>query len=139
MEQRQDSIETEVRTLSATVQRVEQNQSHAVELNKLRFDSLDTGLKSLGGQMTDFIKRIEGILSGEVETIQSKQGQAIISDYNSWRKGVDADIAELKDNRDNDKARSEGLKDALYFARAALMLAGALAGPIIAITAILKP
>ena len=95
MESRQDSIEQEVRTLAATVARVEQNQEHATELNKLRFDALDTGLKSLSGQLTDFIKRIDGMISGEVETTQAREGRALVADYQRWRDEVDADRAKL--------------------------------------------
>lgn len=91
MEQRHETLEVEVRTLASTVSRVEMNQNHAVELNKLRFDALDTGLKSIGGQLTDFTKRMEGILSGEVETAQGRQGAALVADYVEWRKAVDRD------------------------------------------------
>ena len=91
MEARQDSIETEVRTLAATVARVELNQEHATELNKLRFDALDTGLKALTGIVTDFIKRVEGIVDGTVETGQGRAGREMVADYQSWRRDVDND------------------------------------------------
>ena len=91
MEQRQDSTETEVRTLAATVARVEQNQIHASELNKLRFDSLDLGIKSLAGQLDTFTKRVEGILTGEIETPTGRQGREIVADYKEWRQEVDDD------------------------------------------------
>jgi hypothetical protein len=92
MEQRQDNIETEVRTLAATVSRVEQNQMHATELAKLRFDALDNALRPFA----DFMKRIEGMLSGEVETQQQREGRALVADYQTWRDGVDADLTRLR-------------------------------------------
>ena len=90
MEARQDSIETEVRTLAATVARVETNQIHSTELNRLRFDALDSGLRAVSGQLADFLKRFEGILSGEVDTAQSRAGRELVEDYREWRASVDA-------------------------------------------------
>lgn len=95
MEQKHEELAKEVTALTATVGRVEQNQAHATELNKLRFDALDAGIKSFGAQLGDFMKRVEGIISGEVETTGSRQGQAIIADFTGWRKSVDADLATL--------------------------------------------
>src|SRR4051812_45041233 len=86
MEQRHEALEGEVRILAQTVGRVEQNQIHVAELNKLRFDALDTGQRALGGQLADFIKRIESIMTGEVETQATRQGQEIVADYREWRK-----------------------------------------------------
>jgi hypothetical protein len=92
IEQRQDGIEHEVRSLSATVLRMETNQEHAVELNKLRFDALDMGIKAVTGQLESFIKRIEGMLTGEVETVQSRESRALVADYQTWRRWVDRRI-----------------------------------------------
>lgn len=89
VEQRQEDQAREIASLGATVQRVEQNQSHASELNKLRFDALDAGVKGLGGQLADFMKRIEGMISGEVETVQTRQGREILEEYKAWRVGVE--------------------------------------------------
>lgn len=95
IERRQDNIETEVRTLASTVGRVEQNQVHAAELNKLRFDALDMGVKTLTADLTGFMARIDGIISGEIETAQSKRGAELVKDYMEWRDGVDARLASL--------------------------------------------
>lgn len=89
IEQRQDSIEQEVRSLATTVGRVEQNQVHATELNKLRFDALDAGIKAVSATLSDFMRRIEGVITGEIETQQSRTGRELVADYQTWRKGVD--------------------------------------------------
>lgn len=89
LEARHELIEGEVRVLAATVARVEQNQNHAVELNKLRFDALDTGLKSVSAQLVDFMRRIEAIISGETQTPAMRQGEEMVADYRSWRTDVD--------------------------------------------------
>lgn len=91
METRQDGMETELRTLAATVGRVETNQNHAEELNKLRFASLETSVNGIAAQLAAFISRMEGIITGEVQTAQTRQGAEIMADYMRWRKEVDAD------------------------------------------------
>ena len=95
IERRQNDIETEVRTLALTVGRVEQNQNHAAELNKLRFDAIDTGVKTLTTDLTGFMARIDGIITGEVETAQTKQAAAMVADYVKWRGEVDRRLAAL--------------------------------------------
>jgi hypothetical protein len=99
MEQRQEKQEAETAVLSAAVARVEINQSHAAELAKLRFDGLDTGMKNmderlgkqigeLTGHLDRFITRIEGVISGDVQTTQQRQGEALVKDYQEWRGGI---------------------------------------------------
>lgn len=90
MEQRQDSIETEVRTLAATVSRVELNQQHSTELSKLRFDAIDNGMRSGFSELGAFQTRIEGMLDGSIQTQQQRQGAEMVADYLAWRKNVDA-------------------------------------------------
>ncbi len=102
---RVERLEAEVSSLTVTVARIEQNQAHTAELNKLRFDALDMGVKSLGGQLTDFIKRIDGMISGEVDTAQSRQGRELVASYQKWREEVDDDLAILK----NQNVRQAGL------------------------------
>lgn len=100
METRQEAQEAEVKVLSATVSRVELNQKHAEELNVLRFASLDTAVNStkaavdaVRADLSGFMKRIEGMLTGEVQTAQSKQAAEVMADYVKWRAAVDADRA----------------------------------------------
>lgn len=95
MEQRQEGFDQRLSSLAASVARVEQNQDHASELNKLRFDALDAGMRSLQIQLADFIKRVEGLVSGEVQTEQMRQGREMVADYQRWRDQVDADRAKL--------------------------------------------
>jgi hypothetical protein len=90
IEGRQDSIELEVRTLAATVGRVELNQTHATELAKLRFDAIDNGMKAGFSELGAFQARIEGILDGTIQTQQQRQGAEMVADYLTWRKKVDA-------------------------------------------------
>lgn len=91
MEARQDNLESKVDSLAATVGRVEVNQDNAEKLNVLRFGSLDTAVKNLTGTLDAHMKRIEGIITGEIETAQTRQGRDMVADYFSWRKEVDDD------------------------------------------------
>jgi len=81
--------------MSAAVARLSQNQDHATELSKLRFDALETGQRAIGAQLTEFMKRIEGVMTGEVQTEQMRQGRELVEDYQSWRRDVDGDRARL--------------------------------------------
>lgn len=91
VEQRVDGLEREVASLSGTVGRVEQNQQHQSELNKLRFDSLDTSINGVAATLDRFMVRINGIVSGEIRLPQTEQGEALVKDYQDWRKDVDRD------------------------------------------------
>jgi hypothetical protein len=89
MEEKHDDLAREVQGLTATVARVELNQTHAAELNTLRFSALDTAVGGIGGKLDNFINRIEGIVSGEIVTAQSKSGAEMVEDYRTWRSGVE--------------------------------------------------
>lgn len=89
IEKRQDSVEDSVRTLTATVTRVAQNQNHAEELSKLRFNALDVAVSGLTAQLGAFITRIEGVITGEIQTAQSRSGAELVADYKRWRASVE--------------------------------------------------
>lgn len=103
METRQDTMESKVSDLAAVVARVEQNQTHQLEVSKLRFDALDNGLKAGFSDFSLFSKRVESILSGETQTVQSRMGADLLTDYRDWRKQVEARLPaddEVEDYRD---------------------------------------
>jgi hypothetical protein len=88
IEQRQDGIEAEVRTLADSVSRVALNQTHQSELNKLRFDSLDASINNVGATLERFMARINSIITGE---IQLPQSVSLMTDWRDWREEVDKD------------------------------------------------
>lgn len=137
MEQRQDSIETEVRTLAATVARVETNQTHAEELNKLRFESQKTALDQLSTTLTAFIGRIEGIIDGSIETAQSRQAAKMVEDYFAWRRSVDEHVDASNLLHTAQAARGAGIVFALSGGKAVVLTLVALAGPVIALVSVL--
>src|SRR6478752_4035051 len=79
MEAAHDALGREVASLSDTIQRVELNQQHAYELNDLRFKSLDTAVGAIGTKLDSFMARMEGIITGEVQTAQAKNGERLVS------------------------------------------------------------
>src|SRR5689334_18000737 len=89
LEANHKALTNEVSSLAGTVARVELNQQHAEELNKLRFTSLDTAVSTLSSDLKGFMARIEGMISGEVDTQQSRQGRELVADYQKWRGEVD--------------------------------------------------
>lgn len=125
MEKKHDELAKEVVSLTKIVNRVEQNQEHATELNKLRFDALDLGVKSVSGQLTDFIRRIDGVLTGEIETTQTRAGREVIEDYKEWRGEVDHRL----DDQDvlNGQVRLLGRLAVILIGSNALTIIGAVA------------
>jgi hypothetical protein len=84
-----ESLVRDVAALAGTVARVELNQAHAAELNKLRFDSLDASITGVGATLERFMSRINAIVSGEVKTPREQQGDELVRDYIEWRDRVD--------------------------------------------------
>ena len=95
IESRLDAQEVEFRSMASAVARLTQNQEHATELSKLRFDALETGQRAIGAQLTAFMQRVEGLITGEVQTEQTRQGREMVEDYQAWRRDVDGDRARL--------------------------------------------
>lgn len=99
VERRQDTIEGKVTELAAVVGRVEANQSHLIELNQLRFSSLDSGLKSLATNFEAFASRINSLISGESTT---QQGARLMAEYEAFRSTT---LARLEEH---DKFETQG-------------------------------
>ena len=91
LEANHETLAKEVGALTATVGRVEINQQHAEELNRLRFSSLDLSVGNLTSELKGFMQRIEGMISGEIDTNQAREGRELVADYKRWRDDVDAD------------------------------------------------
>lgn len=94
MEKKHEELAKEVASLAGTVARVEQNQVHAAELNKLRFDALDLSIGNVGATLERFMGRINAIVAGEVKMPQAEEGERLVADYQAWRKEVDTDREE---------------------------------------------
>jgi hypothetical protein len=106
MDQRQDNVEAQVRDLATTVARVESNMNHSAEVSKLHFESIENGQRLLSSQLTDFVRRTEGIISGEIETAQTRAGREMVTDYIEWRKTVDAELRRLSEREQGEDARA---------------------------------
>lgn len=132
-DERSDALESEVRTMGLALSRVEQNQQHQAQLAEYQFKGLDSSVKTLTSTQEAFIKRIEGIITGEVQTQQSRQGQAIVEDFIQWRKGVDARL----DGFDDREERRTGVMSALSGAKGIILMICAIASPIVAAAAII--
>lgn len=128
MEVKHEDLAKEVAGLTATTGQVVLNQQHAEAINELRFKSLDTAVGQIGGKLDVFISRVEGILSGDIQTASSRQGLAIVEDYNSWRKDVDARL----DAQDTREASRKGVLSALTGAKGIILMVCAILSPIVA-------
>ena len=95
IEGKYEDLAKQVAGLTSTVERVELNQQHAEELNKLRFGSLEQGMGTIAGKLDNFMARIEGMIDGTVQTTQTREAQERVRDYEEWRSQVDADRARL--------------------------------------------
>ena len=92
MEQNHELLAKEVAGLTGTVARVEINQKHAEELNKLRFDALDQSIKNIDGTLERFMGRVNAIIAGEVKLPREAQAEADRADYLRWRERIDTDL-----------------------------------------------
>lgn len=123
-------LSKEVAGLTSTVARVEQNQVHAEELNKLRFSSLDTAVTNVAGKLDAFMARVESIITGEVQLPQAKAWETRQAEEERWREKVD----ERLDGHDTFETQGR------LIGRLVVLLVGANAAAIIAaIYAIVKP
>lgn len=113
MEISHEALAREVGVLTTTISRVEMNQNHAEELNKLRFDALGNTLSGIETKIGTFITRVEGILSGEISTAQSKVNQDLLSDYRQWRGRVDAALSGIDDYEKFRDGTNERLEEAI--------------------------
>jgi hypothetical protein len=88
IETRHETLEGEVRALTNTVGRLEQNQLHGQELARLRFDAIDVGVRTNNAMLTDFIHKLDGIVTGDVKTYAARE---LDTDWTVWRSAVDKD------------------------------------------------
>ena len=102
LSRRIERLEHNYGELAATVSRVEITLQHGDELNRLRFASLEGAINSTGKDIakvsTDlegFMARIEGLISGEIQTSATRQGAELVADYQKWRREVDNDRSRL--------------------------------------------
>lgn len=130
METRQDTMESKVTDLTAVVTRVEQNQNHVAELNKLRFDALDTGVKTVDTKVSAFITRMEGLLTGEVQSHATEE-------YAKFRNSTESRLEAIEDRAMRVDARNQGIFATFTGSKAVILVIAALASPIITIVAIL--
>jgi seryl-tRNA synthetase len=101
MEVSHEALAREVAGLTTTIGRVELNQNHAEELNKLRFDSVNQSIVQVEGKLDKhassfnaFIERIEGIIDGTIQTGQTREGQKVLAEYELWRGTVETRLDE---------------------------------------------
>jgi hypothetical protein len=97
MESRHEDLAKEVATLTVTTGQIVLNQKHAEDLNELRFKSLDSAVGLLATDLKGFMTRIDGIITGETETIQARQGRELVADYMTWRKATDQRLTIIED------------------------------------------
>ena len=124
MDRMEDWQRTTEKTLSdqgLTIALVAKDVSHMETMNAQRFGSLEKALGSIETMLTAHMKRVEGVISGEIETPQTKQGQAIIAAYEKKRDEVDARLDALEDQKDQTAARIQGRGDVLSWGKVALI------------------
>jgi len=144
METRQDTLEVKVTELATLVGRVEQNQVHATELATLRFNAVDTAVKTIDSTLDRFMGRINAVVSGEVKLPQAQAGEQVMKDYLVWREKVEdrfdkldptlqARVRQLEDR----ELRRSGVLYTFGTTKTVLLVIAAFLGPIIGLLAVL--
>lgn len=137
MENRHEDLATQVRSLAASVQRVEQGLDHAEKLNELRFNAQNQSLATLDAKVSAFITRIEGIIEGTVETGMSRQNKQMLDDYFAWRRATDTHLDSIDLlHAERDAARKTGLTF-LSGAKGLVIMLAAILSPLIAAVSVL--
>ena len=91
LEAQYDRIDAKVDDLGAVVARVELNQKHSEEVAKLRYDGLDSGLRTLTSKTETFIDRIDKMISGEVP---NRNAERQLEEWTEWRKTVNQGLGQ---------------------------------------------
>lgn len=137
MEQRQDNQETQLRDLAAVVSEIRLGVAHGSELSKLRFDALDTGLNASRTDLAAFMKRIEAIMSGEIQTAQ---GKAMMDQYTAFvresiedRKNIRDRVDVIEEDHIRRDAARQGISGLLSGTKGVVLVIAAIASPIIAV------
>lgn len=146
MEVRHDDLAKDVSAITSTVSQVVQNQNHAEELNELRFKSLDTAVGQLTADLKGFMARIEGIMTGEVQTAATRQGAEMVEEYKEWRASTDKRLAIIEDVPtllarvdvlEEREMRRKGVLEAFSGVKGILLMLAAIASPLIAAAGII--
>ena len=133
IEARQDTIESKVTDLASVVSRVEQNQTHAREIDELRYKTLNTAIENLGATLNAFMGRVNAIISGEVRL---PGNEALMKEWRDWRDSVNAKL-ELSEAKLDEQAVLNG-QVRLLGKLAVLLVSGNVLAIIAAVAAILK-
>src|SRR4051812_5309543 len=98
LEAKYDELAKQLGSAVATIDRVESNQQHAEELNKLRFTALDTSVGTLSTDLKGFMSRIEGLISGEVRLPQQER---IMAEYLAFKDDTETrlDLQDVRNGR----------------------------------------
>lgn len=86
---RVERLEGSVSGLTGAVQAIELNQKHAETVTNLRFNAIDTAVAANTKALSDFMARVEGIITGEIQTAGGRQGAELVADYKTWRTSVE--------------------------------------------------
>lgn len=145
METRQDTTETELRTLSAVVNRVELNQQHATELAQLHYQAMDTSIKTIDSTLERFMGRINAIVSGEVKLPQQSEYDRWLAGYQTWHDSVeerfdhvDLTLAGRVRVLEDRALRGAGVVEVFGSTKTVLLVLAAFLGPIIGLIALVS-
>lgn len=136
MENRHEDLALQVRTVAADIASVKLQAEHVEKLNELRFTSLDKGIHAVESKVDAFIARIEGLISGDVQTPQGKlmmdQYKQFVSDTQSTQQRLVERIEVIEEDHVRRDAARQGLFGALSSTKAFLLMLAAIASPLIA-------
>jgi hypothetical protein len=86
----------EIASLHTAISRVEASFVTFEKVSEMQFKSLDSSITALRSTVEPFMRRIDGMLTGEVETSQQRDGRRELEDYRKWRDGVDDFISSAR-------------------------------------------
>lgn len=98
---RMERLEERLDRLEPAVAEVATNQKHAEELNALRFANVQSSVNLVSSDLKEFMRRIEGIIAGDVETGAARQAREMVADWQKWRDKTDAKFETIDQRQDD--------------------------------------
>lgn len=133
LEEKYDGIAGAVGKLEGAVAVIQHEQESAAQLAKERHGNLEARLTTVSAQLTGFMARIEGLLTGEVQMPQQREA---LARWEKWRDGTDTRLDAIEKAGD----QQAGTWVALRGVKGGIVALAAIVSPVIVLLGILlKP
>jgi hypothetical protein len=133
LSRRIERLEHKYDEVALVVARVEANQQHAEELNRERFEGVKQAIHVNSAKLDAFIARVEGMISGEVQTTATRQGAELVAEYQRRMGAAEADILALKSQNVRQSGVNAGIGQTFGTGKAIVVTAAAVVTAVVTV------